>query len=77
MFILPLVRDHLSWETTQFSGTFIQDSLYHINESWLNVKWVDCIMNTHVHGFFDKECEMMQLSVLLLIWINFNSSLDE
>ena len=34
-------------------------------------------MNTHVHGFFDKECEMMQLSVLLLTWINFNSSLDE
>ena len=29
MFILPVVRDHLSWETTKFSGRFIQVSLYH------------------------------------------------
>ena len=24
MFILPVVRDHLSWETTKFSGRFMQ-----------------------------------------------------
>ena len=28
MFILPDVKDHLSWETTKFSGRFIQISLY-------------------------------------------------
>ena len=26
MFNLPIVKDHLSWETTQFSGRFIQVS---------------------------------------------------
>ena len=28
MFILPAVKDHLSWETTNFSGRFTQVSLY-------------------------------------------------
>ena len=27
MFLLPVVRDHLSWETIKFSGRFIQVSL--------------------------------------------------
>ena len=28
MFILPVMRDHLSWETTKFGGHFVQVSLY-------------------------------------------------
>ena len=28
MLILPVMKDHLSWETTKFSGCFIQVSLY-------------------------------------------------
>ena len=28
MFILPVVKDHLSWETTKFGGCFIQVKLY-------------------------------------------------
>ena len=28
MFIFPVVSDHLSWETTKFSGHLIQVSLY-------------------------------------------------
>ena len=28
MFILPVVKDHLSWETTKTIGRFIQVSLY-------------------------------------------------
>ena len=40
MFFLPVVKDHLSWETTKFGGHFIQVSLYHISlgpVSWLFV----------------------------------------
>ena len=28
MFILPVMKDHLTWETTKFGGRFIQVSLY-------------------------------------------------
>ena len=29
MFILPVMKDHLSWETTKFRGHFIQVSLHY------------------------------------------------
>ena len=32
MFILPFLKDHLSWETTKFGGRFIEVSLYLINK---------------------------------------------
>ena len=28
MFILPVMKDHLSWEITKFSGRYIQVSLH-------------------------------------------------
>ena len=34
MFILPAVIDHLSWETTKFSGRFMQVSQH--KETWLH-----------------------------------------
>ena len=34
MYILPVMKDHLSWETTTFSGRFIQVSPYCMTRSW-------------------------------------------
>ena len=32
MFILPVMKDHLSCETTQFKGHFVQVSLYQVDD---------------------------------------------
>ena len=46
MFILPVVKDHLSWETTKLSGRFIHVLLY-LKKIWQslfnsNANWLIC-----------------------------------
>ena len=43
-FILPVMKDHLSWQTTTFSGRFIQVSLY--VQDFMSFKVCTCIWIT-------------------------------
>ena len=67
MFILPVVRGHLSWETTKFNGRFMQVSLYYDVLEAMDTKG-----HAQLCAFGDTF-----LGPLLLTWIHFNSSLNK
>ena len=39
------MKDSLLWETTKFSGRFVQVSLYYVNLKMINLRLITLIMN--------------------------------
>ena len=66
MFILPVMRDHLSWETTKLSGRFIQASLYQQpwHCPWPNLPGIFWFQ--HKKGW--NKCLTMKKDIWVLRW---------
>ena len=60
MFILPVVKDHLSWETTKFSGPFMQVLLY---KFWLILLISLCLQDSN--GLLHPDVPLKDTAALI------------